>query len=62
MRRRYMEETRNVGVARQSAEEENELVDCADGMDVIGQTRFSLEQIAELEVRFIGILTRRAGK
>ena len=52
MRRRYMEETRNVGGARQSAEEENELVDCADGMDAIGQTRFSLEQIAELENRF----------
>ena len=52
MRRRYMEETRNVGVARQSAEENNELVDCADGMDNIGQTRFSLEQIAELEDRF----------
>ena len=52
MRRRYMEETRNVGVARQSEEDENELVDCADGMDVIGQTRFSLEQIAELENRF----------
>ena len=52
MRRRYMEETRNVGVARQSEEDENELVDCADGMDAIGQTRFSLEQIAELENRF----------
>ena len=52
MRRRYMEETRLVGVARQSTEEENELVDCADGMDAIGQTRFSLEQIAELEDRF----------
>merc|ERR1719361_2658533 len=52
MNRRYMGETRNVGVARQSAEEENELVDCADGMDVIGQTRFSLEQMAELEERF----------
>ena len=52
MRRRYMEETRNVGVARQSEEDENELVDYADGMDAIGQTRFSLEQIAELENRF----------
>ena len=52
MRRRYMEETRNVGVARQSEEDENELVDCADGMNAIGQTRFSLEQIAELENRF----------
>ena len=35
MNRRYMGETRNVGVARQLAEEENELVDCADGMDVM---------------------------
>ena len=52
MRRRDMGETRNVGVARQSAEENNELVDCADGMNAIGQTRFSLEQIAELEDRF----------
>ena len=52
MRRRYMEETRHVGVARQSEEDENELVNCADGMDAIGQTRFSLEQIAELENRF----------
>ena len=52
MNRRYMGETRNVGVARQSAEENNELVDCADGMNAIGQTRFSLEQIAELEDRF----------
>ena len=30
-----MGETRNVGVARQLAEEENELVDCTDGMDVM---------------------------
>ena len=52
MHRRYMGETRNVGVARQSAEENNELVDCADSMNAIGQTRFSLEQIAELENRF----------
>ena len=55
MNRRYMGETRKVGVARQSAEEENEPVDCADGMNVIGQTRFSLEQMAELEDR-LGIV------
>ena len=42
----------HVGVARQSAEEENKLLDCADGMDAIGQTRFSLEQMVELEERF----------
>jgi len=41
-----------VGVAKQSAEEKNELVDCADGTDVIGRTKFSLEQMAELEDRF----------
>ena len=52
MRRRYMEETRNVGVARQSAEEKNEIIDCFDGMGFIGQTKFSLEQMAELEDRF----------
>ena len=62
MNRRYMGETRKVGVVRQSAEEENELVDCADSMDVIGQTRFSLEQMAELEDRFgiVGVAKQSA--
>ena len=52
MNRRYMGETRNVGLARQSAEEKNEIIDCFDGMGFIGQTKFSLEQMAELDERF----------
>ena len=55
MNRRYMGETRNVGLARQSAEEKNEIIDCFDGMGFIGQTKFSLEQMAELEDR-LGIV------
>ena len=52
MNRRYMGETRNVGLARQSAEEKNEIIDCFDGMGFVGQTKFSLEQMAELDERF----------
>ena len=33
-------------------QKKNEIIDCFDGMGFIGQTKFSLEQMAELEERF----------